>query len=64
MVEKLREIRKARGMTQGRLATVTGINRVTIARYETEKISPTLKNAEKIAEALGVTVNELIGNEV
>lgn len=64
MVNKLREIRKARGMTQIQLANHTGINRVTIARYETDKIWPTLRNAEKLADALGVTLNELIGKEV
>ena len=63
MLNKLREIRKARGMTQIQLAHNTGINRVTIARYETAKIWPTLRNAEKLADALGVTINVLLGKE-
>ena len=64
MVAKLRQIRKARGMTQDQLAKATGINRVTIAKYETMKIDPRLEQAERLAAALGVTVNELINGEL
>ena len=63
MIAKLREIRKARGMTQEQLAKVSGIHRITIARYETGKIDSTLQNAEKLANALCVTVDDLIGKE-
>lgn len=61
MIAKLRDIRKQRGMTQEQLAKATGIHRVTIARYETQKIDPTTECAKKLAAALGVTVDELIG---
>ncbi len=60
MVAKLREIRKQKGMTQEELSKAASINRVTIAKYETGKISPTLKSAEKIAAALGVKVDDLL----
>jgi transcriptional regulator with XRE-family HTH domain len=60
MATNIRAIRKSKGMTQGDLALAAGINRVTIAKYETGKITPTLTNAGKIATALGVTVNDLI----
>jgi transcriptional regulator with XRE-family HTH domain len=61
MVNKLREIRKRKGMTQEALSKAAKINRVNIAKYETGVSSPTLKSAEKLAAALGVTVDELIG---
>ena len=61
MVNKLREIRKRKGMTQEALSKAATINRVNIATYETGVSSPTLKSAEKLAAALGVTVDELIG---
>ena len=61
MVAKLRMIRKAKGMTQVELAKATNINRVTIAKYESGKVGPTLVNAEKLAQALGVPIEELIG---
>lgn len=63
MIAKLRMIRKAKGMTQADLAKATKINRVTIAKYETGKIGPTLVNAEKMAQALGVTVDDLIKSD-
>lgn len=58
---KLREIRKKMGMTQAQLSTASGVNRISIARYETGATSPALCTAQKLAAALGVTVDELIG---
>lgn len=63
MVANLRHIRKQRGMTQEQLAKASGINRVTIARYEALKVDPCMERAERLANVLGVTVNELIGKE-
>ena len=61
MVANLSTIRKAKLMTQAELAARSGINRVTIAKYETGRQEPTVANALKLATALGVTVDELIG---
>lgn len=61
MVSNLKEIRKAKGMTQAQLAKAAKIHRITIAKYEAGRIGPTLDSAEKLAAALGVTVDELIG---
>ena len=63
MVYKLREIRKLKGLTQVKLSEVSKINRVCIAKYETGKSTPTLESAEKLAKALGVKVDDLIGEE-
>lgn len=59
----LREIRKQKGMTQEALAAFSGVNRVSIAKYETGKTTPSLQTAEKLAAALGVTVDELLKGE-
>lgn len=61
MVSNLKEIRKAKGMTQAQLAKAAKIHRITIAKYEAGRVDPTLNSAEKLAAALGVTVDELIG---
>lgn len=45
------------------LAEMSGVHRVSIARYETTDNGMTLKTARKLADALGCTVNELIGGE-
>lgn len=60
MVANLKAIRKQRGMTQGELATLAGINRITIIKYESGKVDPTIESATKLANVLGVTVDELI----
>lgn len=59
---KLREIRKARGMSQEDLARVTPCARSTIANYETGIREPRLKDAKALAKALDCTVDELIGD--
>ena len=61
MVCNLRVIRKQKGLTQAQLSAASGVNRVCIAKYETGISVPSLKTAEKLADALGVTVDELIG---
>ena len=63
MTYKLREIRKLRGMTQTELAQAAHIHRVTIAKYEAGQCVPSVDRAERLAAALGVTVDELIGKE-
>ena len=63
MIGNLSHIRKAKLMTQAELAAASGLNRVTIAKYETGRQEPTVANAAKIASALGVTVDELIGKD-
>ena len=60
MATNIKAIRKLRGMTQEELAKASGIHSVTICKYEIGKVVPSLDNAEKLARALGVTVNDLI----
>lgn len=59
-MNNLREIRRAHGMTQEALSAFSGVNRVSIAKYETGKSAPSLETAKRLADALGVTVDELI----
>ena len=59
-ISKLAQVRKAKGISQARLAVLSGVNRVTIARYETGKISPTIRTLAKLSDALGVKVEMLI----
>lgn len=57
----LAELRRAQGITQEALSRMSGVSRVTIARLETQKRSPTLRTLEKLAKALGVTVADIVG---
>ena len=50
-------------MTQAQLSKAAKIHRITISKYEAGLVDPTLDSAEKLAAALGVTVDELIGKK-
>lgn len=63
MITKLKAIRRERGLSQRELAKRTGINYVTISKYETGRVAPGLANVEKIARALGCLVNDLISED-
>jgi transcriptional regulator with XRE-family HTH domain len=52
-------LRKSKGISQERLAELSGVSRVTIARIETGKISPNVLTLEKLCCALGVTLNDV-----
>ena len=63
MIANLQTIRKQKGMTQGQLSKAANIHRVTIARYEAGTVDPTLESAGRLAAALGVTLDELRGDD-
>lgn len=51
---KIRELRKARGLTQRELGEKAGIAEPTIRRYELGKLNPKFETVQKIAKALNV----------
>lgn len=57
------ERRKKLKLSQEELARKSGVSRASIARYETNEQSPTLATAQRLAEALGCTIDDLFGNE-
>jgi transcriptional regulator with XRE-family HTH domain len=61
VAEKIKEIRKAKGISQDRLAELTGLNRVHVYRLENGKQSMTLRTLKLIADTLEVRVRDLIG---
>ena len=60
MENNLRSLRRARGMTQEKLAKKSGINRVCIARYETGKHTMSTKSLLRLSQALGVSTDDLL----
>lgn len=60
--EKLKELREKNNLTQEQLAKKCGISSRMIQRYEYGVSRPRLDAAEKIALALNVTTDDLIGN--
>ena len=59
-MEGLRAIRERRGLTLQQVEDLTGVDGNTISRYERGVLNPTSKTVLKIAEALGVTADELL----
>lgn len=53
-------VRKKLGLTQSELGNRVGIDPNTISRYEREQLNATNKTAMKIAQKLGVSVDELL----
>ena len=58
--ESIREWRKARGLNQDQLAELSSLNRVTIAKYESGRVEPGAKALSRLADALEVTVDDLL----
>ncbi|MGQ0575738.1 MAG: helix-turn-helix transcriptional regulator [Pseudonocardia sp.] len=63
MNEVIRQRRADLGMSQGDLAAKVGVDRRQIRRYEAGETQPTLPMAKTIARALGITIDELAGDE-
>ena len=58
---RLRELRKARGISQLKLAMDLNTNQNTISRYETGEREPGIDELIKIADYFNVSVDYLIG---
>ena len=57
----IRDFRVKNGMTQQELANKLGVNQSTVSDYETGTFELTLPKLVRIADALGVTIYDLIG---
>ncbi len=60
---RLRELRKAAGLTQAELARRTGIHRPNIARVEAGRHTPSLDTLARIAAAIGVPATRVLSAE-
>lgn len=61
--DNLKKIRKNKKMTQEDFGKLVGLSTNTVQRYELGKRQPTIETINKIAEALGVSINELIDSD-
>jgi transcriptional regulator with XRE-family HTH domain len=60
VAERIKKIRKAKGITQEQLAELAGLNRTHLYRLESGKQSMTLRTLKLVADALNVRVRELV----
>lgn len=63
MGDILRARRTAIGLSQAELAAAVGVDRRQIRRYEANDAQPTLPVARAIAHRLGITLDELAGDD-
>jgi DNA-binding XRE family transcriptional regulator len=58
--ENLRKLRLKKNMSQGDLATALSVDRAYISNIENGRMNPTLSTLEKIANALGISIKDLV----
>lgn len=56
IADKIREFRKARGLTLSRLGEMTGLSKGLLSRIENNQVSPPIATLSKIAKALDVSI--------
>src|ERR687891_850026 len=61
--ERVRELRRRRGLTLEELSGLSGVSRAMISKVERGEKNPTLVVAAKLAEGLGITLSEFAGTE-
>jgi transcriptional regulator with XRE-family HTH domain len=59
---QISRIRKERKIAQGELAEKVGIHPNVLGRYEREEATPSVEVAAKIADALSISLDYLVGN--
>ena len=60
IMKYLAYFRRERGLTQNELAELVEIGVNSIARYERDEVTPSIEIAKAIADALHITVDELL----
>jgi len=63
LAERVRNLRKAQGLTLDRLAELSGVSRSMISLIEREETSPTAAVLDKLANALRVSLPALFSSE-
>ena len=58
--KNLKRIRTAKGISQGEIGRILGVDKGFVSNIENGKTNPTLATIAKIAKAIGVKIEELI----
>ncbi|MBQ1215215.1 MAG: helix-turn-helix transcriptional regulator [Firmicutes bacterium] len=61
--ERLKELRKKRGMSQVELSKVSGVSQQAISNTETGRNDPSAETIRMLSSALGVSTSELLGED-
>ena len=63
MNNRIRELRKSRGLTMKQLGDVLGLTESTISQYENDKRQPDYETLLRLSEYFGVSVGYILGAE-
>ncbi len=61
--EKIKRLRKSKNLTQQEMAEKIGMTQQNYCRIETEKVKPSLKRLEQIAQVLGIDISDIFKSE-
>ena len=59
-ISKLAQVRKAKGLSQDRLAELSGVSRITISRIESGNESPRVRTLVLLSRALKVKLTDIL----
>ena len=59
--KSIAELRDKKGISQTELADKSGVSKVMIGKYERDEAAPSIEAAKKIADALEVSLDSLVG---
>ncbi len=59
--ERLKELRKERGITQKQLAGILDVSKTTICQWETMKQEPSIEMLMKLADFFHTSVDYIVG---
>ena len=58
--KNLKRIRTAKGISQGEIGRILGVDKGFVSNIENGKTNPTLATIAKLAKSIGVSVDELL----
>ncbi|MEK7129009.1 MAG: DNA-binding protein [Candidatus Levybacteria bacterium RIFCSPLOWO2_01_FULL_38_13] len=58
--KNLKRIRTAKGISQGEIGRILGVDKGFVSNIENGKTNPTLATITKLAKAIGVSTDELL----
>ena len=61
MQTRLREWREKRGLSLRKLGDLSGVHYVSLVKMEAGRLDPQLSTLLKLCRALGITLNQLVG---
>jgi transcriptional regulator with XRE-family HTH domain len=61
--ERLRKVREDKGLSQAQLAEKSGLQPSAISHFELNRRSPSFDNLKRLADALSVTIDYLLGRQ-